>query len=168
MDKSVKQIKPMDCPVCGKFYFSKLRKWQIEELGKTPNSIQCSQCGWFYDLEQVKDPNLKNESNEMSLNEYREWYKKKIEENPDWEYWQDFVGEPEPHMCPVCGEHEFEMDLSYDICPICGWADNGLEIDPYDKNGGPSKIFLDHKKRFEELRKENPKYRWDANLKDHF
>ena len=161
MNEKVKQIKPMLCPVCGKFYFAKLMKWKIEELGVTPNSVQCSECGWFYDLEQYNDPDLKNETNEMSLNEYREWYKKKIEENPSWEYWQDFVGAPEPHKCPVCGEYEFEDDLSYDICPICGWFDNGLEIDPHDETGGPTQKFLDYKKRFEESRKKDPNYRWE-------
>lgn len=164
MDKNVKQIKPMLCPVCQKFYFTKLDGFDVEQLGLAPNTMQCSRCGWHYDLEQTKDPDLKNGANEMSLNEYKEWYKKKIKENPKWEYYQDFIGDPEPHLCPVCGEYEFEDQLCYDICPICGWEDNGLEVDPYDKNGGPSKQFVEHKKWFEEQRKLNPKYQIRATL----
>ena len=159
MDKNLKQIKPMDCPVCDKFYFSKLNDVDIEQLGLTPNTTQCRMCGWFYDLEQVANPNLKHQSNEMSLNEYKEWYKNKIKENPKWEYYQDFIGDPEPHKCPVCGEYEFKDVLSYDICPVCGWEDDGMEVDPRDKNGGPSKTFLEYKKMFDQQRKLDPKYR---------
>ena len=159
MDKNLKQIKPMICPVCGKFYFSELTDVDLEHLGMTPNTTQCSRCGWFYDLEQFADPDLKHESNEMSLNEYKKWYKNKIKENPDWEYYQDFIGDPEPHKCPVCGEYEFEDLLCHDICPVCGWEDDGMEVDPYDENGGPSEEFLEHKKWFEEQRRINPKFK---------
>ena len=158
MASNLKQLKPMSCPVCDKFYFTKLTEEELAN-GETPNQQQCSECGWFYDLEQVADPNLKHESNEMSLNEYKEWYKNKIKENPDWEYYQDFVGEPEPHKCPVCGEYEFEDSLCRDICPVCGWEDDGMEVDPYDENGGPSEEFLKHKKWFEEQRRINPKFK---------
>ena len=111
MDKSLKQIKPMLCPVCGRFYFSELTDVDIEQLRMTPNTTQCSRCGWFYDLEQVTNPDLEHESNEMSLNQYKKWYQEKIKENPDWEYYEDFIGESEPHKCPVCGEYEFEDAL---------------------------------------------------------
>ncbi|MEG2270061.1 MAG: hypothetical protein RSC27_01880 [Bacilli bacterium] len=62
----------MICPVCDKFYFTKLIDVDIDQLGLTPNTTQCRMYGWFYDLEQFKDPNLKNDSNAMSLNEYKE------------------------------------------------------------------------------------------------
>lgn len=158
MDKIVKQIKPMLCPVCGKFYFSELSKEEIEE-GETPNTTQCSRCGWFYDLEQVADPNLRNESNEMSLNEYKEWYKNKKKEEPKWEYYLDFVGEPEPHICPLCGEYEFKDSLSYDICPICGWEDNGFESDPNYKPDPTQMSFNERKIWFLKQRERNPHYR---------
>lgn len=82
MDKNAKQIKPMLCPVCGEFYFTKLDDVDREQLGLTPNTTQCTRCGWFYDLEQVADPNLGNQANEMSLNQYKAWYKGKIKGNP--------------------------------------------------------------------------------------
>lgn len=98
----------------------------------------------------------------MSLNEYKEWYANKIKENRKWEYYQDFVCNPAPHKCPVCGEYEFKDGLSYDICLICGWQDNGMEIDPGDENGGPSEEFIKYKEWFEEQRRLNPKFkkRW--------
>ena len=161
MASNLKQLKPMCCPVCDKFYFTKLTKEEIAK-GETPNQQQCSKCGWFYDLEQVVNPDLKHETNEMSLNEYKEWYANKIKENRKWEYYQDFVGEPEPHKCPVCGEYEFKDGLCYDICRVCGWQDDGMEIDPYDENGGPSEEFIKYNEWFEEQRKLNPKFkkRW--------
>ncbi len=129
MDKTLKQIKPMLCPVCGKFYFSEFLEENIER-GETPNTTQCSRCGWFYDLEQVENPDLENQSNEMSLNQYKVWYKEKIKKNRKWQYYLDFVGEPEPHVCPLCGEYTFKDKLSYDICPICGREDYGLDDEP--------------------------------------
>ena len=158
MDKTLKQIKPMLCPVCGKFYFSELSEDDIKE-GVTPNTIQCSRCGWFYDLEQLADPNLKNESNEMSLNEYKKWYKNKINQNSKWEYYQDFIGDPEPHKCPLCGEYEFKDLLTYDICPVCGWEDNGFETDPDYKTHPSQMSFNERKAWFSEQRRLDPKFK---------
>lgn len=165
MDKNLKQIKPMLCPVCHKFFFSELIDVEIEQLGLTPNTCQCRECGWYYDLEQLEDKNLKNQANEMSLNEYKAWYKQKIKENPKWEYYKDFIGDPEPHTCPICGEYEFKDSLCYDICPICGWEDNGSEVESDSETNEPSEEFLDYKKWFEEERKKNPNYTWMPRMK---
>ena len=159
MDKNLKQIKPLLCPVCGKFYFSELTYVAIEQLGMTPNTTQCRKCGWFYDLEQVENPDLEHQSNKMSLNQYKEWYKNKIKENAKWEYYLDFVGDPEPHKCPVCGEYMFKDSLSSDICPVCGWEDTGFEDDPDEKPGPYMMSFNERKKWFDEQRKVNPKFR---------
>lgn len=165
MDKNSKQIKPMLCPVCGKFYFTELSEIDIEQLHMTPNTTQCNICGRVYDLEQVENPDLENESNKMSLNQYKKWYKEKIDKNPKWEYFQEFIGNPESHKCPVCGEYEFKDALTHDICPICGWEDDGMEINPYDEKGGPSKTFIEYKQAFLEKRKVNPKYKWAKDKK---
>ena len=139
-------------------YFSELFDEDIEE-GETPNTTQCRECGWFYDLEQVADPNLENQSNEMSLNQYKEWYKKKIKENKKWEYYLDFVGEPEPHKCPLCGEYTFKDALTSDICPVCGWEDTGFEEWP-DEKPNPYMMSLNGRKKwFAEQRKINPKFK---------
>lgn len=159
MDKNLKQIKPMLCPICGKFYFTELIDIDIEQLGLTLNTTQCRECGWYYDLEQVNNPDLKNESNEMSLNEYKKWYKNKIKENKKREYYLDFVGEPEPHKCPVCGEYTFKDGLSSDICPVCGWEDTGFEEVP-DVRPSPYMMSLnEHKKWFADQRKKDPKFK---------
>ena len=50
------------------------------------------------------------------------------------------------HMCPVCGKYRFTGYGSFDICKFCGWEDDGMEVDPYDKDGGPSNEFLEFKK----------------------
>ena len=89
----------------------------------------------------------------------------KIKENPKWEYYQDYIGDPEPHKCPVCGEYEFEDILCHDICPVCGWEDDGMEVDPRDENGGPSEEFIEHKKWFEDQRKLNPKFKITSRRK---
>ncbi len=156
MDKSLKQIIPMLCPVCGEFYFSELTDVDIEQLGLTPNDVQCSRCGWYYDLEQLNDPDLKKQSNQMSLNEYKKWYEDKIKINPKWEYYVDFIGDPEPHMCPVCGEYLFKDFMSYDICPVCGWEDD----DEFDGKGA-NRLTLDESiLNFKKKRKDNPSYKW--------
>ena len=166
MDKNLKQIIPMDCPVCEHFYFSELDDVRIEQLGLTPNTTQCRECGWYYDLEQVADPDLKNQANEMSLNEYREWYKKKIKEDPEWEYYLEVAGEPEPHSCPVCGEYTFSRGLSNDICPVCGWQDTGFEDVPDEQPGMSMMSFNDRVAWFKEKRAKNPKFRWEDGLKE--
>ncbi|MBQ9457933.1 MAG: hypothetical protein IJU64_05475 [Bacilli bacterium] len=149
----------MDCPVCGKFHFSELSDVYTEQLGLRPNDVQCRECGWFYDEEQFANPNLEGRSNQLSLSQYREWYAAKIAENPKWEYYVEQAGDPEPHRCPVCGEYEFGDTLSYDICPICGWEDNGFEAAPSEKPGPSMMSFEERKDWFEKERTKNPSFR---------
>lgn len=150
----------MLCPVCNRFHFTKLSDDEIEQLGMTPNTTQCRMCGWFYDLEQLKDPDLSHQSNEMSLNQYKAWYEQKIKESPKWEYYLDFIGDPEPHKCPVCGEYEFKDLLCSDICPICGWEDTGFEDEPDEKPGPYMMSLNEHKKWFAKQRESDPSYVW--------
>jgi uncharacterized Zn finger protein (UPF0148 family) len=55
-----------------------------------------------------------------------------------------------PHICPVCGNHEFKKHDSFDICPVCGWEDDLVqELDP-DFDAGPNGMSLNEfKMRFE-------------------
>ena len=158
MDKNVKQIKPMSCPICDKFFFGKLSKEQIED-GETPNSQQCSRCGWYYDLEQLANPDLEHQSNDMSLNEYKAWYKEKIKKNHRWEYMKEIKPAPTPHICPACGEYTFKDLNSYDICPVCGWEDTGFEEWPNEKPGPYMMSLNETKAWFAKQRKANPKFK---------
>lgn len=155
MNKNEKQIKPMLCPVCGEFYFTKINRIELE-LGYKPSDKCCSVCGWRYDLEQTKDPDLKNQANSLSLNEYKADYEKKRSENPDYNYLEMNAPAPARHKCPVCGEYTFEDVDSYDICPVCGWEDDG-----YFSGGGANEMSLDEAiADFQKRRSENPKYKW--------
>ena len=29
-----------------------------------------------------------------------------------------------PHKCPICGEFEFPMYHSFEVCEVCGWEDD--------------------------------------------
>ncbi|GEM_PF-787789 len=159
MDKKIKQVKPMLCPVCHKFYFTKLSEEEIED-GKTPNDLQCTCCGWFYDLEQFRNPNLEKQSNVMSLNEYKAWYKAKKRGNPKWEYDNEQPQKKEPHECPCCGEHTFPDALSHEICPVCGWEDSGFEDEPDERISYFCMSLNERKSWFTEHRKRNPKFRF--------
>lgn len=136
MDKINIKFKPMMCPVCDEMYFSGPNKnsydGEIEEY--LNGEVQCSHCGWIYDLYQA--------------------------ENPDYDYSEEHMPEPKPHKCPICGEYEFADELSSDICPVCGWEDTGFEDMPDEK---PSEYMMSFNERlawFKEKRKENPKYKW--------
>lgn len=155
MNKEIKQIKPMICPVCGKFYFSELSEDDIKS-GDRPNDVQCHMCGWKYDLEQYNNPDLENQSNKLSLNQYKKWYQDKIKINPKYSYLEENKPKPKPHKCPVCGKYDFEDENSNDICPICGWQDDGSETFNDDICGPNDLPFKDYKKRYEEsLKKKN-------------
>ena len=120
-------------------------------------------CGWHYDLAQKDDPNLKNGANSLSLNEYREWYEGKLKANPDYCFFEEETDNyvPMPHKCPVCGRYTFADDCCFDICPICGWEDDGTDDD--EVVGANEIRFSDFKKRYSLLISENPDYRWETD-----
>lgn len=128
-----KAYKPMDCPVCGDYYFSELDESDIEIY----DTLQCPQCGWKYDLKQPLDPDAHSGINEMTLNEYREHYKRRIIDNPQYNY-QDENYRVTPHQCPVCGQHTFSDEGSFEICPVCGWQDDSVMESEPDKWAGCS------------------------------
>ena len=110
------KLKKILCPICGEYYFVELTEEEKKE-GILPSDDFCITCGWRFDERQIIDNNLKTDINELSINEYREWYKKKIKENPNYNYLDENKPASIPHKCPVCGKHEFADELSYDICP---------------------------------------------------
>ncbi len=99
MDK-IKKFKPMLCPVCGEMYFSGPHKddyeWKVQEY--INGEVQCSHCGWIYELEQVNNPDTYTGFNDKTLSEYRKWYEEKIKENPDYDYLDENLPEPVPYI----------------------------------------------------------------------
>lgn len=162
----IPQIEAMDCPVCKKMKFEPL-SWDAIFCDVTPGDVHCVFCGWKYDIKQTESPNLKKQTNEMSLNEYRKWYDEKISVNPDYIFFEEETDKyvPTPHMCPVCEKYEFKDESSYDICPYCGWEDDGLmEAEPDLWAGCANDLCLnDFRKRYDELVTKNPKYKYSIN-----
>ena len=154
----MKRFKPMICPVCGEIYFSEpLEDFKEEEMDMYLNGrAYCQHCGWIYDLDQFENPDLKDGFNEMSLNEYKKWFEDKIKENPNYDYFEEYMPAPTPHKCPVCGEYEFKDEHSFDICPVCGWEDD----DSLETGGANEKSLDEAIKDFNAKRKNNPNYKW--------
>ena len=171
MDKIKKRFKPMNCPICGEMYFSSPNKFHKdiyeEELKEYLNGeVQCRHCGWIYDLDQFENPDSHEGFNKLSLNEYKKEFEEKIRLNPSYDFLEENKGDPEPHMCPVCGEFEYADILSCDICPICGWEDTGYEEFPDEKPSEYSMSFNESLQQFKEKRKNNKSYMWYEGLDD--
>lgn len=49
--------------------------------------------------------------------------------------------------CPVCGKYEFEEDGDFDICPICGWENDGVQNDDHDYTGGANKMSVNQARK---------------------
>jgi hypothetical protein len=45
-------------------------------------------------------------------------------------------------MCPVCGLYEFEMDDNYEICTVCRWENDGLQLDEPNSTEGANEMSL--------------------------
>jgi len=48
--------------------------------------------------------------------------------------------------CPVCGEYEFEKRSDYDVCDVCGWENDGLQMKNPDYRGGANAESLNEAK----------------------
>ena len=48
----------------------------------------------------------------------------------------------EKHLCPVCGEFEFECRLSHEICEVCGWQDDVLDENDSDAITGANQVSI--------------------------
>ena len=141
----------MLCPVCGKYLFTDDSEEEKEESNEVTEQDYCTECGWVYDLDQTNNPDLQGGNNEMSLNEYRVWYARKIKENPQYVFLEE-QNPKVPHVCPVCGKHMFSSEGSWEICPVCGWVDDPLmEEEPEKWAGNANDLCLnDYRKRYEE------------------
>lgn len=167
MDK-IKKIKPMLCPICGEMYFSGLHKNDDErKIQEYLNGeVQCSHCGWVYELGQLDEPDTYIGFNEKTLNEYKRWYEEKIKENPNYDYLEDNLPDPVPYICPICGKHEFETYGYCEICPMCGWEDDEFqEEEPDDPRGANGMSLNNYKKQYEKKIQHNPQYVWKNECK---
>jgi hypothetical protein len=45
-------------------------------------------------------------------------------------------------QCPVCDYFSLPKRADHDICPVCSWEDDGLDIDQLDRHSGPNHITL--------------------------
>ena len=49
-------------------------------------------------------------------------------------------------ICPVCEEYYFEFSYDHDICPICGWENDGVQRDKKDNWGGANHLSVNEAK----------------------
>ena len=156
----IPQIEKCWCPVCGKSQFEPL-SWYDIYCEITPSDIFCIHCGWHYDTKQSENHNLKNSANEMSLNEYKVWYNKKISDDSTFNYLEETTRHylPTPHICPICGRYEFVDIDCYDICPYCGWEDDGTENDDTIV-GANNMSFSDYRSQYMRKIENDPAYIW--------
>ena len=153
-------VKEMLCPVCGKYCFQPFTDEELEE-GMKPDDEFCTVCGWNYDEKQLNDFDLKTELNSKSINEYRKWFNKLIEFNPQYNFLEANRQKPISHKCPICGKHEFKQFFSYGICPYCGWEDDGSkECDSEEHIGVNGKTLSEYKKEYLKIISKDPNYRW--------
>ena len=180
MDKIKERIMfPFKCPVCGKSEFVDV-DWLLEEdkdvevysinreTGEAKlldaidaHCVHCEFCGWTYDLKQVVDYNVIGDRNSKTVNELKQEYQNKLEENPNYNFDEE-ASKPTPHMCPICGEYKFKNENSYDVCHICGWIDDGSEDNPFSDYSSANVISIkDAKEEFRQKRLKNPKYKFN-------
>lgn len=51
--------------------------------------------------------------------------------------------------CPCCGWYtlDHEADGSYDICPVCYWEDDPVQLEEPDCEGGANRLSLNQSRR---------------------
>ena len=45
-------------------------------------------------------------------------------------------------QCPCCDYFSLEKRGGYDICPICFWEDDGMDLNTIDNHSGPNHMTL--------------------------
>ena len=46
------------------------------------------------------------------------------------------------HQCPCCDYFSLPTRGEYDICNVCFWEDNGIDVDEPDEYSGPNNMAL--------------------------
>ena len=52
-----------------------------------------------------------------------------------------------PMKCPVCGLTTFENDNNFDICNVCGWENDGVQLAKPDLQGGANEMSLNQARK---------------------
>lgn len=50
------------------------------------------------------------------------------------------------HKCPVCGKYEFDSDGSFEICEVCGWQDDPVQMENPDESMCANQMSLNEAK----------------------
>ena len=49
--------------------------------------------------------------------------------------------------CPICEQYTFEHENDFDDCPICGWENDGVQMDDYDYWGGANQMSVNQARK---------------------
>ena len=44
--------------------------------------------------------------------------------------------------CPICGQYNFAMENDFDVCPICNWENDGVQMNDPTYWGGANDLCL--------------------------
>jgi len=162
-----RRFKKMTCPVCNGFNFTGPDELDLENPDYSIDDSVCYRCGWEYDLDQVDNPDLKNDRHEMSLNEYKEWYQNKIKEDPNWDWLEENQPDPEPHLCPICGKTMFADRYCCDICEFCGWEDDICNPDDPNEESGANRgmTVSQAREQYKKWQEFIPEYHWQKMVR---
>lgn len=57
-----------------------------------------------------------------------------------------------PYLCPVCGQHQFRLNGTSEMCPVCNWINDSLQNTEPDYCDGENKLCLnEYKEKWETL-----------------
>ena len=49
--------------------------------------------------------------------------------------------------CPICGKHYFRQRGNFEICPVCKWENDDIQMKHPDMAGGANKVSLNEYKK---------------------
>ena len=54
----------------------------------------------------------------------------------------------ESYVCPVCGQYTFENAGEFDICEVCGWVDDLVQLDYPDEEDCANQMSLNQYRNY--------------------
>lgn len=77
------------------------------------------------------------EEGDVPVIEYEEGDDPVLEEEE--KYWKELdatkIRAGDRYACPVCCKYEFEYAGNFDICPVCGWEEDIVQLEEPDEDG---------------------------------